>query len=317
MTRIKEVEVHNFGQLAPEPTFGEAVLKVGPDKPLGRSSLAPEDLETANLLIDQLTARGLKAMIKHPEDARPYLWAYDETALQKLLDEHRDALARWGVPVTAAAFVDYIADHYIIDRDVHHVIALAYADPRLESPQRIKGEVNLQLTGQLTIAAGEYAHPFITGRSVKDVIDNLEWRVFKAFNRNHTEKSIQFRELYNNLFTSQGDLRKSVSVLLNGAKVDANDTAALKPDDRIEITDQAVLNTVKDNEVGGIDLNPQLFDLQIKRDGKGVPLPVHQQPLNTIRIEGFLPVIIDFKPVPLLLIKGSDPFSAPKLSLVR
>jgi len=54
-----------------------------------------------------------------------------------------------------------------------------------------------------------------------------------------------------------------------------------------------------------------------------VPLPIQQQPLNTIHIEGFLPVIIDFKPVPLLpLILGNaaqneDTKSSPKLSLVR
>ena len=55
---------------------------------------------------------------------------------------------------------------------------------------------------------------------------------------------------------------------------------------------------------GGIDLNPALLDLQIKRDGEGVPLPLPQQPIETMRIDGFLPVIINIVPItnlPLLL----------------
>lgn len=58
------------------------------------------------------------------------------------------------------------------------------------------------------------------------------------------------------------------------------------------------------NEVGGINLNPALIDLQIKRDGNGVPLPLYQQPVESINIEGFLPVIINVTPItnlPLLL----------------
>ncbi|GEM_PF-4387928 len=55
---------------------------------------------------------------------------------------------------------------------------------------------------------------------------------------------------------------------------------------------------------GGIDLNPALLDLQIKRDGNGVPLPLPQQPIKDMHIEGFLPVIINVTPItnlPLLL----------------
>ncbi|GEM_PF-4939721 len=55
---------------------------------------------------------------------------------------------------------------------------------------------------------------------------------------------------------------------------------------------------------GGIDLNPALLDLQIKRDGNGVPLPLPMQPIQDMHIEGFLPVIINIVPItnlPLLL----------------
>ena len=56
--------------------------------------------------------------------------------------------------------------------------------------------------------------------------------------------------------------------------------------------------------VGGIDLNPALLNLQIKRDGRGIPLPVEMQPLQNIHIDGFIPVIINIAPInnmPMLL----------------
>ncbi|MBI5416009.1 MAG: phosphoglycerate kinase, partial [Candidatus Omnitrophica bacterium] len=57
-------------------------------------------------------------------------------------------------------------------------------------------------------------------------------------------------------------------------------------------------------EPGGINLDPALLDLQIRRDANFVPLPLPQQPIETMRIEGFIPVIINITPVmdlPLLL----------------
>ncbi|MBN1869009.1 MAG: glycogen/starch synthase [Candidatus Omnitrophica bacterium] len=48
--------------------------------------------------------------------------------------------------------------------------------------------------------------------------------------------------------------------------------------------------------VGGIDLNSTLLDLQIKRDDNGIPLPLPQQPIEQMHIDGFLPVIINVTP---------------------
>jgi len=50
-------------------------------------------------------------------------------------------------------------------------------------------------------------------------------------------------------------------------------------------------------EVGGIDLNPARLNLQIKRDGNGIPLPINLQPIESMQIDGFLPVIINITPV--------------------
>jgi len=57
-------------------------------------------------------------------------------------------------------------------------------------------------------------------------------------------------------------------------------------------------------KLGGIDLNPALLNLQIKRDGSGVPLPLLQQPIHTMQIDGFIPIIINITPtinLPMLL----------------
>jgi DNA-binding response OmpR family regulator len=50
---------------------------------------------------------------------------------------------------------------------------------------------------------------------------------------------------------------------------------------------------------GGINFNPQLLDLQIKRDGNGIPLPIQMQPIPMIesQIQGIIPVIINITPI--------------------
>lgn len=55
------------------------------------------------------------------------------------------------------------------------------------------------------------------------------------------------------------------------------------------------LNKPEDQEIGGIDFNPALLDMQIKRDEKGIPLDLLQQPIDNIDIQGFIPIIINIK----------------------
>lgn len=60
----------------------------------------------------------------------------------------------------------------------------------------------------------------------------------------------------------------------------------------------------EDPDVGGINLDAAMMNLQIKRDGRGVPLPVLQQPISTMQIDGFLPVIINVAPINIPLFLG-------------
>ncbi len=64
-----------------------------------------------------------------------------------------------------------------------------------------------------------------------------------------------------------------------------------------ETGSSGILSTSARTEVGGIDFDPTNMNLQIKRDGKGVPLPLPQQNLEQINIQGLFPVIINITPI--------------------
>jgi len=53
------------------------------------------------------------------------------------------------------------------------------------------------------------------------------------------------------------------------------------------------------NRHGGIDFRK--VDVQIKRDGDGVPLPIEMQDMEHMNIKGFTPVIINVTPIPSLI----------------
>ncbi|VAX36700.1 hypothetical protein MNBD_UNCLBAC01-2168 [hydrothermal vent metagenome] len=64
------------------------------------------------------------------------------------------------------------------------------------------------------------------------------------------------------------------------------------------------LSGVNEEGYGGINFNTDLINWQIKRDGNGVPLPMNSQPMNSMQIDGFVPVIINVTPVSLPLLLG-------------
>ncbi|MBL8013943.1 MAG: HEAT repeat domain-containing protein [Candidatus Omnitrophica bacterium] len=56
----------------------------------------------------------------------------------------------------------------------------------------------------------------------------------------------------------------------------------------------------KPDELGGIALDPKLMNMQIRRDGDGTPLPLSQQPLDELNIQGFVPQILSIQNVNLV-----------------
>lgn len=92
-------------------------------------------------------------------------------------------------------------------------------------------------------------------------------------------------------------------------------------EDNALVSEGVDIENINNNQAtyGGIDLNPELLDLQIKRDGNGVALPLIQQPIKDMNIKGFLPVIINIQVAPSLSVllgfndslpKGVDNYTA-------
>lgn len=73
------------------------------------------------------------------------------------------------------------------------------------------------------------------------------------------------------------------------------------------------LNQLNENQlrqVGGIDLSAERMDLKIKRDGNGVVLPIADQDLQNLKIDGLTPVLLNVAPatpasVPFLMNLGN------------
>ncbi len=74
----------------------------------------------------------------------------------------------------------------------------------------------------------------------------------------------------------------------------------LYQDDLIGLAKHKLLDfaqtSVIQRDPGGIDMNSANLAMTIKRDGKGVPLPVSQQNLENIHIDGLVPVILQIQP---------------------
>ncbi len=59
-----------------------------------------------------------------------------------------------------------------------------------------------------------------------------------------------------------------------------------------------IVQAMMSPNTGGIDLNADRLDLQIKRDGRGIPLPLAQQDRAQLsRISGFIPQILQISPI--------------------
>jgi len=67
------------------------------------------------------------------------------------------------------------------------------------------------------------------------------------------------------------------------------------------------------SNIGGINLNSNLMDLKIKRDASGSPLPVNQQPIMHMNVDGFKFNIMTIKPIanlPMFLGFNQEPKAA-------
>lgn len=91
------------------------------------------------------------------------------------------------------------------------------------------------------------------------------------------------------------------------------DLPPINQDDQRSGEDNAVIA----KEVGGIDFTANQLNLEIQRDQNGLPIPLSDQQLQNIQIDGLVPVIIQIQPMtnlPLLMgaSKTNTPESKPK-----
>lgn len=83
--------------------------------------------------------------------------------------------------------------------------------------------------------------------------------------------------------------------------------AVLLNNETSTVNEGGVTNEKGSENVGGIDFNSDMLDLQIKRNSAGIPLPLDEQPIYDLNIEGFVPVIINVTPVSnILMLLGNN-----------
>ncbi len=106
-------------------------------------------------------------------------------------------------------------------------------------------------------------------------LENASRLMEKAGNSNDTDEQDE-------LFSQVDSLISEIEALLNRQR------------DALAEYNDASQNA--SSQVGGINFDPTLMNLQVKRDKNGVPLPLPQQDLQNINIEGLYPVIINIAP---------------------
>jgi hypothetical protein len=84
---------------------------------------------------------------------------------------------------------------------------------------------------------------------------------------------------------------------VNVDKIMFEQSSGRTPPDPVLIDITAGAATSGGDTYGGIDLNPEWLDLRVRRDGAGVPLPLSEQLLGDIQIEGVIPVIKSITPI--------------------
>lgn len=142
---------------------------------------------------------------------------------------------------------------------------------------------------------------------------NLDSPEFAVFRRNAVKKFIAMR-LLAKYAHHLDDLKEFLSSVIPVQDTDLSgviDRLPLNDEDKAAVLKEAqvLLEDVAENagseeNPGGIDLDPAMLNLQIRMDENGIPLPVNEQPVHLMHIDGFVPVIINVVPVtnmPMLL----------------
>jgi hypothetical protein len=135
--------------------------------------------------------------------------------------------------------------------------------------------------------------PSANEKELKSAFRKLSMQFHPDLNKNDLESKVRFQQV-NGAYEILKDPFKRMAydhdndILRKGAEQKSKATvdAAMAP------------KLQKETPLGGIDMNSANLNLLIKRDGKGVPLPLSQQDMAQLsRVSGFVPDILEIKPV--------------------
>ncbi|MCC6758142.1 MAG: hypothetical protein IT395_00765, partial [Candidatus Omnitrophica bacterium] len=143
-----------------------------------------------------------------------------------------------------------------------------------------------------TVAADDKLHEYLTGIATNST-RNAEEK-FDPTKTTVSLRAIAFQATKNPAFGERVAGARNVGELtaIVGAEVQADPQFA----QNVSTGDLAKLKDADLKQVGGIDLSSDKMGLQIKRDGKGVALPISDQDIKDLRIDGLAPVILDIQP---------------------
>ncbi|VAX37761.1 hypothetical protein MNBD_UNCLBAC01-1480 [hydrothermal vent metagenome] len=82
-----------------------------------------------------------------------------------------------------------------------------------------------------------------------------------------------------------------------------------KKEEGLQNSNKTSSSPATDPTIGGIDVNPDHFDFEIRNVGSGVSFPISTEALQNMNIQGFIPVILDITPaaMPMFLSKLIEP----------
>ncbi len=125
---------------------------------------------------------------------------------------------------------------------------------------------------------------------------NISRKQLLALNQRLSEINDQLQQYPITFFIDEIQLQ---AVTKKGFVVTASKTLKLSASSSVnkQNSDAPTLVGGLDSQVGGIDFDPTNMNLQIKRDGRGVPLPLPEQNLEQINVQGLFPVIINITPI--------------------
>ena len=175
------------------------------------------------------------------------------------------------------AFINAIITNFI------RTIPVVPADAAVpDSAQRI-ATIKSGIATQMDIASQERRLESLESRRAAAVRSGANSEAITSFDKQIADVKVaisQQKEALAQAYTTLG--------------VDADEAQKLAAD----YTAPSLSSFVTRDKVGGIDLNPELLDMVIRRDGNGVPLPISDQPMEKLKnIQGFLPVIMNVAPM--------------------